>query len=226
MKGLLGCLKEYSRWADFQKRVLKPAIKEISEETDLLVTYKAESGPKGKAKKNIVFEIHQQEYQGILFDLNDNPVDYRTEPLPTEILDICHKLTFRPVGKSEDLLRNALEKHSAEVLICALRNIQEDWKEADDATRGGVVHRVLNAYLRRARVEVARQADLEEKLQDKEVAEAAFMAEKAKRDRLAKEYAEENRKKVYDSLDESLKQIYSFESCPIQFLSAKALEFI
>ena len=41
-----------------------------------------------------------------------------------------------------------------------------------------------------------------------------------------KELEEENKKKVYDSLDESLKQIYSFESCPIQFLSAKALEFI
>ena len=51
LKGILGCLNEYSRWESFQRRVLKPALKEISEETDLLVTYKAESGPKGKAKK-------------------------------------------------------------------------------------------------------------------------------------------------------------------------------
>ena len=226
LKGLLGCLGGYEKWYEFKRWVLNPAIKEISEETDIWVTYKAESGPKGKAKKSIVFEIHQQEYQGILFDLNDNPLDYRTEPLPTEIMDICHKLTFRPIGKSEDLLRNALEKHSAEVLLCALNNIQEDWKEADDATRGGIVHRVLSSYLRRAKIEVARKADLEEKLQDRDMAEAALMAEKSKFDRLAKEYAKDHREKLYNSLDEINKSFYSLDSCPAALLEGLALDLI
>ena len=226
LKGLLGCLGGYEKWYEFKRWVLNPAIKEISEETDIWVTYKAESGPKGKGKKNIVFEIHQQEYQGILFDLNDNPVDYRTEPLPTEILDICHKLTFRPVGKSEDLLRNALEKHSAEVLLCALNNIQTDWKEADDATRGGIVHRVLNSYLRRAKMEVARKADLEEKLQDREMAEGAFKAEKAKYERLAKEYTQNHKRELYDSLDETTKRMFSYEDCPIMLLEGVAFDIL
>lgn len=225
LKWILGCSKSYSRWDNFQKSALRPAIKEICETTDISITYRAESGAKGKAKKNIFFEIKKQEYQGLLFDLNDNPVDYQIEPLPTEILNICHKLTFKPLGKSEELLRNALENNSAEVVLFALENIQHDWKEADDSTRGGIVHRVLNSYLRRSKAEISQKKELEQKLQDKEMAEAAFNAKKAKEDDLAKEYAQKHKRALYDKLPADMKQFYTFDHPHIiNLLSGLALD--
>lgn len=226
IKGLLGCSGEYGKWYEFQRRVLRPAVIEISEETDLHISYKAESGPKGKAKKSILFEIHQQEYQGILFDLNDNPVYDSDKPLPPSILNVCQKLTFKPLGRSEEILQQAIKVHSEIILLSALQSIQEDWKEASDNTRGGIVHRVLPAYLRRAKYNWERKLDWEEKIQDKEIAEVAFQAEKDKCDRHAKEYVEKNRRELYDSLDANLKSLYNFESCPEQFLQGLALDVL
>ena len=227
LKGLLGCIDEYNAWQDFKKRVLNPAIKEISEETDLLISYKAESGAKGKAKKNVVFEIHQQEYQGVLFDLNDNPVDYIPKAIiPESILKACDTLTFKPLGRSRELLLKALEDSSEEVLRQALHNIQEDWKGASDEVRGGLVHKLLPAYLRRALVDEERRVDFEEKLQDAELAQMTLNAEKLKYDRLAKEYAMNNKRGLYDSLDESTKKMFSFEECPMPLLAGLALDYI
>ena len=227
LKGLLGCMSEYPRWDNFQQRVLRPAIKEISEETDLFISYKAESGPKGKAKKTVVFEIHQQEYQGILFDLNDNPVDYvPNQSLPISVLDACSMLTFKPHGKSKELLLKAMSDFSESILVSALNSIQEDWKSASDEVRGGIVHKLLPSYLRRAKSDLERKLEWEDRIQDKEVAEGAFLAEKAKLDRLAKEYVLENRKDLYDMLDSKYKASYSIETCPDPFLAGLALDIL
>jgi hypothetical protein len=227
LKGLLGCIDEYNAWQDFKKRVLNPAMKEISKETDLRVNYRAESGPKGKAKKTVVFEIYQQEYQGILFDLNDNPIDYvPNQSLPTSVLDACSLLTFKPHGKSKELLLRAIADFSEISLVEALNNIQEDWKSASDEVRGGIVHKLMPSYLRRSKNEYERKLEWEEKIEDQEIASVAFQAEKAKLDRLAKEYVLENKRALYDSLDGALKSMFDFESCPVQFLEGLALDFL
>jgi len=227
LKGLLGCSEEYSRWVDFKRYVLEPALKEISEETDLCVTYKAESGPKGKAKKNVVFEIHQQEYQGILFDLNDNPVDeYYSTDLSAGVLKACEVLTFKPIGKSKEILLRAIKDYSEEILIESLNNLQSDWKEASASVRGGVVHKLLPSYLKRSQEAEKRLEDLSAKLQDREMAEGALMAEKAKYERLAKEYTQNHHRELYDSLDESTKNMFSYEDCPIMLLEGLALDII
>jgi hypothetical protein len=227
LKGLLGCLGEYPRWESFQRRVLRPAIKEISEETDLLVTYKAESGPKGKAKRTVVFDIHQQKYQGILFDLNDNPVDYiPNKSLPSSVLEVCNTLTFKPLGRSMQLLLEAIDEYSEDVLVKSLKDIQRDWKEAPDNMRGGLVHKLLTSYLQRSKSEYERKIEWEEKIQDKEIALVAFQAEKEKVDRQAKDYVEMNRRKLYELLDANLKSLYSFEDCPEQFLQGLAFDFL
>jgi len=227
LKGLLGCMGEYERWSNFNSWVLKPAIKEISSETDLFVTYKAESGPKGKAKKTVVFEIHQQEYQGILFDLNDNPVDYvPSQPLPESVIEACKNLTFKPHGKSKELLIKSLIEFSEPILVGALNNLQDDWKEATDEVRGGIVHKLLPSYLRREKEDFERRLEWEERLQDKEIAKGAFLAEKAKLDRLAKEYTKDHREELYNSLDENNKKLYSLDSCPAILLEGVAFDWI
>ena len=227
LKGLLGCMGEYERWSNFNSWVLRPAIKEISEETDLFVTYKAESGPKGKAKKTVVFEIHQQEYQGILFDLNDNPVDYvPNQSLPTPVLDACNMLTFKPHGKSKELLLKAMVDFSESILVSSLNSIQDDWKSASDDVRGGIVHRLLPAYLRRTAENENRLKEFERKLEDAELAQMTLNAEKAKYDRLAKEYALSHKRELYDSLDKYTRGLFDFEGCPVPLLEGLALDII
>ena len=146
--------------------------------------------------------------------------------MPTSVLDACSLLTFKPHGKSKELLLKAIADFSEISLVEALNNIQEDWKSASDEVRGGIVHKLLPSYLRRAKSDLERKLEWEDRIQDKEVAEGAFLAEKAKLDRLAKEYVIKNRKDLYDMLDSQYKASYSIETCPDPFLAGLALDIL
>jgi hypothetical protein len=52
------------------------------------------------------------------------------------------------------------------------------------------------------------------------------MAEKAKWDRKAKEYALDHKQELYDQLDDTTKHMFEFENIPVAILEGLALDII
>ncbi len=71
LKYLLGIENKYSKFAEFERRILQPSKREINEKTDLFITYKKVKN--GKTYDSIVFEVEKKYDQKELDELNIKP---------------------------------------------------------------------------------------------------------------------------------------------------------
>ncbi len=92
--------------------------------------------------------------------------------------------------------------------------------------KAGLYRLRINRYIERVLEDRQRRDDLEKTLLDKDVAEAAFNAEKAKWDKKAKEYADLHKNDLYDQLDDVSKSMFNIDDCPMAMLEGIALDIL
>jgi len=105
--------EEYKRFFDFEKRVLKPAIKEINEKTDIEVSYKKKKT--GRKITHIEFEVRPKPKASNIKDEKEiiekvkklNQDTTQTTKSPSQTLDIRGQENV--ILETEDLWRNTLK---------------------------------------------------------------------------------------------------------------------
>jgi plasmid replication initiation protein len=171
IRNFLGIGNKYPRTPEFNRSVLKPAVKEISEKTDLRVTYKGIRGSKNLIN-SYLFTVSKQEYQQELnLDLevvDEFPNLIGTNNIPEEIVEVLNNLSFKLLGKSEKFILENLKGVGKEALLLALKQIDSDFKGQPDAVRGGVVKKLLPEYVLKSLAKLDQQKKIDELALDKE----------------------------------------------------------
>lgn len=209
-------VKTYRTFKVFNDKIFKSSIKEINDQSDIHIEWSPV-----RASRRIV---------AIEFKITKNPLHQLKLPMVEEITDeIPHEIRafLDSYGFNDDnFIEQFLNKYGAKTILDATKLFDKRMSNTSIKNKAGLYRLRIHRYIVEVISEEERKRDLIEKLQDQEIAEAALMAEKAKFDRLAKEYAKENREELYNSLDEINKSFYSLDSCPAALLEGIALDII
>jgi hypothetical protein len=209
-------IKTYQTFKEFNKKVLKPAVMELNQKSDIWVDWDVIRY--GRSIGAIEFKIKKNP--------NHQPklmiVETITDQIPHEIRVFLDAYGFN----DDSFIEAILFQVPADTLLNATKLFDKRMSNTSIKNKAGLYRLRIERYLSEVIQDSQRKAEFEEKLQDKEIALAAFNAEKAKLDRLAKEYVLVHKKELYESLDEGLKSMFDFESCPVQFLEGLALDII
>lgn len=209
-------IKTYQIFKEFNKKVLKPSLQELNEKSDIYVIwetirYRRKIGAiEFKVSKNI---NHQPKLQ---------IVETITDEIPHEIRVFLDAYGFNDDGFIESLLR----QFEANLLLEATQLFDKRMSNTSITNKAGLYRLRINRYIERVLEDRQRSDDLEKTLLDKDVAEAAFNAEKAKWDKKAKEYADLHKNDLYDQLDDVSKSMFNIDDCPMAMLEGIALDIL
>jgi hypothetical protein len=126
--------KEYKRFYDFKKYVLDTACKEISEKTDIMLSYITEK--KGRKISHIDFSIKSKNGQMYLDGKkSDNPFDLEKEKKIKKIskkipFEICIKLFEKNISENFEYLLFCLEKTEERAIQNPIAYFEKMLKEA------------------------------------------------------------------------------------------------
>ncbi len=209
-------IKTYQIFKEFNKKVLKPSLQELNEKSDIYVVwetirYRRKIGAiEFKVSKNI---NHQPKLQ---------IVETITDEIPHEIRVFLDAYGFNDDGFIESLLR----QFETNLLLEATQLFDKRMSNTSITNKAGLYRLRINRYIERVLEDRQRRDDLEKTLLDKDVAEAAFNAEKAKWDKKAKEYADLHKNDLYDQLDDVSKSMFNIDDCPMAMLEGIALDIL
>jgi hypothetical protein len=209
-------IKTYQEFKNFSRKVLKPSLKELNDKSDIYVVwetirYRRKVGAiEFKVSKNM---NHQPKLQ---------IVEAITDEVPHEI-----RVFLDAYGFNDDVfIESILKQFDAELLLEATQLFDKRMSNTSITNKAGLYRLRIHRYIDQVLSDRKRKQGLEEALQDKEMAEAAFLAEKAKWDRKAKEYAEYHKEELYEKLDDVSKSMFSIENCPMAMLEGIALDLM
>ena len=209
-------IKTYQTFKVFNEKILKNSLKEINNCSDLKVDWEPV-----RACRRIV---------AIDFKINKNPCHQPKLPIIEPIADeIPHEIRvfLDAYGFNDDVFIESILKHfEADLILEATQLFDKRMSNTSITNKAGLYRLRINRYIEQVISDRQRKKGLEEALQDKEMAEAAFMAEKAKWDRKAKEYALDHKQELYDQLDDTTKHMFEFENIPVAILEGLALDII
>jgi hypothetical protein len=209
-------IKTYQTFKHFNNKILQPSVLELNEKSDIWVDWEAIRY--GRSIGAIEFKIKKNP--------NHQPklliVETITDQIPHEIRVFLDAYGFN----DDSFIEAILDQYTPYIILEATRIFDKRMSNTSIKNKAGLYRLRIDKYIAEALKDQDRKVELQEKLQDKEIAEIAFNAEKAKLDRLAKEYVLENKRALYDSLDGALKSMFDFESCPVQFLEGLAFDII
>lgn len=193
LKSLLGCPDVYPKWAEFQRNVLRPACKEIAENTDLLISYKGER--RGHGINKVLFTIERQSYTPVMFNLLGDAINYSAETVSKEL-----SAAFEAIGyeyqwtKNMALVDGWRATYSEADLIEAINKVKDTWN--NKKARPKMVNTLVPRFLKTAKERREKQAELVSKGLEQREAEgfAKLKAEQAEREHQEafKSWAQEN----------------------------------
>jgi len=209
-------IKTYKEFKNFSRKVLKPSLSELNEKSDILIEWETIR--------------YRRKVGAIEFKVYQNPAHQPKLPIVEIITDeIPHEIRvfLDTYGFNDDkFIEQLLNKHGASLLLSAITLFDKRMSNTSIKNKAGLFRLRVDRYVKEVLELEVRKRELTEKLEDQEIAEAALNAEKSKFDRLAKEYAKENRKALYEGLDDTSKSWYSLDDCPDALLEGLALDIV
>ena len=209
-------IKTYQTFKEFNRTVLKPSFKEINEKSDIYVEWETIR--------------HSRKVGAIEFKVIKNPshqpkleiVEPITDEIPHEIRVFLDAYGFN----DDSFIENLLINYKADLLLEATQLFDKRMSNTSIKNKAGLYRLRIDRYVTEVVTDRKRRTELKEALHLEEVAEAAFQAEKTVLEKLAKELISESRQKVYDRLDDTIKDMYTVGDCPEPFLLGMALDII
>ena len=209
-------IKAYKNFKEFNRTVLKPSINDLNESSDIFVEWETIR--------------HGRKVGAVNFKISKNPnhhpklqiVEPITDEIPHEIRVFLDAYGFN----DDSFIEALLIKYEATLFLEATQLFDRRMSNTSIKNKAGLYRLRIVRYVAEVITDRKRKKELELQLQNKEVAEAAFMAEKSIIDRDAIDYVKSHREEVYELLDEVQKEMYDLESCPDALLNAVALDIV